>query len=284
MTLPLALDWFALASLWTGAIGLERTRNVRFLASLSAVSIIFLIAVPSSDYDLGRLVKDGVFVIAIIGLIWPSKFHLASLDAADREVDVRLRMVVTALKGDDHKILGDLMIMLDEWIFTNRNSAWRASVRCYRTAIARRIDLDAEKSFGPTPIGAFQRAGRDYWKLAIDRRIIGRPHKPTAWDEDVLLRCYLDAFDRSMPSGSFWPLDKQDARLFETRIQIEEVRSLSLEHIAPRVNQNLLLDAMEANLEVAMGDLSEDAIKRMRATETARFERWQAPDESDRLE
>ncbi len=200
----------------------------------------------------------------------------------DREADTTLRRLAIAL--DSHVPQVDALIFLTALHgppFTTPGSPWRTVGRCYRVVLARLGDPDAGSSPERTPLGAYRRAGQHYWRLALDRRVIGRPRAPSAWDEDVLLRCFLDEFDRLLPRGSsLTPFAGHEGWDAEARRRVDELRVVRLLHPMPIANRRLLVEEMEARLAVAIGDLSEPAVERMQSSATARNQGWQAPEES----
>lgn len=283
--MSLAIVGVATAILWTSALVSPATRNWRFVAFLAATSIVVMGAAALGGL-IGRIVEVGVFAIALAAFVWPARFRLSSLDSEDSKADQTLRRLALALDGSAPEVDAlTFLTSLHAPPFTTPGSPWRAVGRCYRMILARLGDPDAGRSPERTPLGAFRRAGRHYWQLALDRRVIGRPHDPSAWDEDVLLHCCLDEFDRLFPPGS--SLDRfkgRDGWDLEARQLTDEIAGLPLRHSLPRANRRVLHDAMEATLAVALGDRSDAAVDRLRTTAAAIHQQWQSPEEDVRVQ
>lgn len=280
MTISVALGGVAMAILWAMALVPSATRNWRFLVFLAVASVIVIGAAALGGL-IGRVVEVGTFATALVALAWPARVGLGSLDPVDGEADATLRRLALALDGPAPEVHAlAFLATLHAPPFTTPGGSWEAAGRCYRVILARLGDPDAGRSPDRTPLGAFRRAGRHYWQLALDRRVIGRPHDPSAWDEDVLLRCFLDEFDRLFPQGSSLdPFEGRPGWDLEARHLIDEVAGLRLRHSLPSANRRLLRDAMEATITVALGDHSDAAVDRMRTTSAAIHQQWQPPDE-----
>ena len=286
MTVSLALGGVGMALLWTTALVSRASRNWPFLVALAAASIIAIGAATVGGRT-GRVVEVGVVVTACVAAVWPARFGLSSLDSVDREADATLRRLEPVFdpEAPDVRALA-FLAALHAPPFTTPGSPWSTVGRCYRVILARLGDPDAGRSPDQTPLGAFRRAGRHYWQLALDRRVIGRPREPSAWDEDVLLRCCLDEFERLIPPGSSLEpqFDGREGWDLEARQRIDELVGLRLRHALPLANRRLLRDGMEATLAVALGDLSDTAVDRIRTTSAAIYQQWQAPDEDVKVQ
>jgi len=280
VTPSFALGGVAMAILWASALVSSPSRNRRFLLFLAAASVIVIGGAVLGGL-VGRLVEVGVFAIALVALVWPDRFRLSSLDSEDRSADATLRRLGLALDGAAPELHAQTFLTaLYAPPFTTPGSPWRTVGRCYRVVLARLGDADTGRSPDLTPLAVFRRAGRHFWQLALDRRVIGRRHEPGAWDEDVLLRCYLDEFDRFVPPGSSLdPFVGRDGWDIEARQRIDEIAGLPLRHRLPMANCRLLRDAIEATLAVALGDHSDVAVDRLRTTSAAIPQQWQAPEE-----
>jgi hypothetical protein len=270
-----------MAILWVGALVSPASRNRRFLAFLLLGSFI-VVGAARSDGTIGRIVEVGVSLLALVAFVAPRRFGLGSLDAIDDAADATLRQLAIALDGAAPDVQAPTFLTaLHAPPFTTPGNPWRTVGRCYRVILNRLGDPDAGMSQDRTPLGVFRRAGRHYWKLALDRRVIGRPHQPSAWDEDVLLRCFLDEFDRLLPPGSsLAPFVGHDGWDLEAGQRIDEVEDLRLQHSMAMANRRLLVDVMGARLAVALGDLSDAAVDRMRSATVAKHLSWQPPEEN----
>ncbi|MGH9422289.1 MAG: hypothetical protein ACRD3J_20090 [Thermoanaerobaculia bacterium] len=266
--------------IWALAVAWPRTRNRRFMVVLTILTGILIVVALASDLA-GVLVPLVAAVMAVL-LIWPEWLGLGSLDSIDRFADMSLRRLSTLLDGPDPASTTlAFLTTLHAPPFTSAGSPWRDVGRFYRVILARVTDPDGGDAPGRTPIGAFRKAGRHFWGLALDRRVIGRRHSPSAWDEDVLLRCYLDEFDRLIPPGSSLDegFDGWEGWSVEAEQRIDDVSSIVLRHDMPEANRRLVLDLMESRLGVARGDRTPSAVQRMQVASRSLYSRWQAPED-----
>jgi hypothetical protein len=87
----------------------------------------------------------------------------------------------------------------------------------------------------------YRRAGRHYWKLALDRRVIGRRHLATEAGEQLLLQSLLDEYNEIMTRSASndpainegWDLQADDC--------IDDANGLSLRYESSLVDRRLLI-------------------------------------------
>lgn len=280
MRIDVAVAIACIATFWVIALVRPETRNVRFVVILGLLSVAVLWGAPTRG-TVALVVELTAGAVLAIVLVWPDRFRIASLTPADKEADATLRRLAAALDGAAPELRAQAFLTtLHAPPFTTPDSPWRPVGRCYRVILARLGDPDGGTSPDRTPLESFRGAGRHYWQLALDRRVLGRRHQPSAWGEDVLLRCYMDEFDRLIPPGSSMEpqFEGQEGWDLEVQERINEIAGLPLRHPLPLANRGLLLEQMEASLAVALGDHSNRAVQRMQTSAEAVPQLWQAPE------
>jgi hypothetical protein len=110
--------------------------------------------------------------------------------------------------------------------------------------------------------------------------VIGRRQLPTRWDEDVLLRCFSEEFDRVIPIAALaeepiTPQGEWDLAAYKLIRDLARTRLLDPDSSEM---QRLLVEYMTAKLAIALGDRSPSALERGKAAATAATAKWPALD------
>jgi hypothetical protein len=145
------------------------------------------------------------------------------------------------------------------------DSSWHAGARLTLTA-----------QVGTTRLWAYRRAARRYWSQALWQRVIGRRQLPTQWDEDELLRCFFEEFDRGIPSAALAaePIIPRGEWDRAAQQLIDELAGTRLHYPTSLEMRRLLVDAANAELELALGNRSSAALERSKAAVVAIENQW----------
>ena len=275
--LPLG-EILGLVALWGLALSQAQTRNVRAILALFALSTIVLVGTVDRG-PLGAALEVGGAVGAVVLLLAPGP--LGSITATDLAADQLLRDLSTAL---DDASRPDAPLRFATLIqappFTSPGSGWVTVGRFYRLLIARHGETDIEAARpGRSPLWAYRHAGRRFWRLALDRRVIGRRHDPSEWSENALLLSLCEEFNGLIPESALLPEPSLPEDGWDIRAEgcIKAVAGVRLRYRSSRRSRALLLAAMPAQLAVARGDRSEAAIEHANSTGRALAELWPAP-------
>jgi hypothetical protein len=272
-----------LVGLWGLALAQAQTRNVRAILALLALSTVVLAGTLDRGPIGGALEIAGA-AGAVILLLAPGPF--ASLTATDLAADQILRNLAVALDDSTHPEAPTVFAtQIHAPPFTSPGSPWETVGRFYRVLIARHRETDAEAARpGRSPVWAYRHAGRHFWRLALDRRVIGRRHQPSEWNEDALLRSLCEEFNGLIPEAALLPEPSlpEDGWDIQAEGCIEAVAGVRLRYESSRRSRALLLEAMPAQLAVARGDRSKAAIGHANTTGRALAELWPAPIEEPR--
>lgn len=275
MTVSSDLRLLGLAILWVGALATPRTRTWPYLAFLAIVSLVTAGATTFGGH-LGGWIASGVVALALLVWIWPTRLGLASFSRADIEADKAFRRLEQELdRPDGARRAPDLIPTLDRWTLGTPRDAWAIAARLYRHHLVRLAGLTAIDR-PKEPAIAFRNAGHDYWVIASWRRVIGRRRVPAVWDEDVVLHCFAadveDLIPRAAVRGD--PVDPATVRTTEAARLIDDLRACPLVHPIAIEVRELLAIALTADLELATGDHSPEAIDRQREATAALDARW----------
>lgn len=268
----------AIALAWLAACASTQTRNSSFLLYLGAST---LVAVNLAIWggNVGRTAALGVLGLSVVALFAPARFRLSSLNSADLAADHVLRSIERAIddQGDPHAPRR-LASALTEEPFADR-SLWASSGLLYRLFLARSGDPAPDPdppNLGTSPTWAYRRAGRHYWKRALLRRVLGSRRTATEWDEEVLLRCLSEWFDRFVPTAAYadtpvvpsgdWPAAAQAV--------IDNLATTDLVHPRTLRLRGLLVEARRSALALALGDRSPIGIERGNAAAANLLDQW----------
>jgi len=275
--MQVALLLLGLVILWSLALASRKHRNLRFLSFLALATVIILGA-ASTDQPLAKVLVLLILAIVLVALLWPARLQLSSMTPTDSRADEVLRALSLAL--DDSKashLAPRFGPSLEQEPFRTPPGQWADAGRLFRMVLAR-IDMPGSPSefSATTPTSAYRSAARDYWRAALQRRVIGRHPFPSAWDEDVLLRCIPEEFDRVVPSAALAPEplvpigDRSDA----AQRMVDEVKSMRMRHPASTEMHRLIVESLTTKLDLARGDRSRSTIERANAAAEAVNDFW----------
>jgi hypothetical protein len=234
---------------------LTDTRNVRFLVAAVVWWIAWFVGstlpTPWSTASVAALgIAFGVAVLA------PHAVGLGSSTRQELRADAALRRLRDKGQRDQQFVANELAV-LEESLPVG--SYHRLTCHLFRHAAERRLS-----SWGPATVTSaklYENAASDFWKVAGWQRVLGGRRRPSVWDEDMVLRCYLEEFQRSLP-----PVDDTRALVSigdEARMAgdvIAELTRLPLHHVAARQARDVLLDAMQRLLDISLGERSDAAV------------------------
>ena len=274
MTASLALGLIGIGILWVSAIAATRTRTWQFLAFL-AISSVVIAGATMSGGRVGEVIRLGVFAFALAASLWPTPLGLGSFTRSDMNADKAFRELERALDdpGGAQRAL-DLIATLEVWTDAAPRDSWAIAARLYRRHVLLAglgaIDRPNE------PTVAFRNAGHDYWVTASWQRVIGGRRSPAVWDEDVVLRCFAGDFENLIPREALRgdPTDPAAVRTIEAERLVDDLRVCRLVHPVAIEVRDLLVTALAADLELAKGDRSPEAIDRQRVATTALNRKW----------
>lgn len=281
MTLSVPLLGSGIAMLWLGVLASTRTRNWRFVGLLAAVSII-AINLAFLGGTVGRVAAIVILALPVAALIWPVRFHLSSLTDEDLAADQILRSLEQTLDDSQGRVRVPPALATEP--FANGTESWKNAGRLYRLYLARLAEPESTQLRpGTTVIWGYRRAARHYWEAALRQRVIGRHPRPSEWDEDVLLRCLSEEFDRSLPGDALGiqPIVSSGSWRQEAERLLNEIGSARFRYPRSVHRQRLLVEARRTTLALALGDRSEGAIDKANAAASAVGAWWSALAGSD---
>jgi hypothetical protein len=261
--------------LWVSAIALTRTRTWRFVGFLVLISVLVAIA-PALDDASGRVVAAGAAAFAAWALVSPWRFGLGSLTASElkaHEAFTNLEQAVDDPGGPRRAI--DLVPALDALANAAPTDSWAIAARLFRRYLARLTEPRFAAKTEP-PAMAFRNAGHAYWVIASWHRVIGGRRSPVTWDEDVLLRCLSEQFEDLISTEQLTgdPIDPAGSTASRAARVIDDTRACHLVHSVSMEARDQLVASMEADLGMAQGDRSPDAIDRQRLATEAVGRAW----------
>ncbi|HEX9044925.1 MAG TPA: hypothetical protein VF802_07870 [Candidatus Limnocylindrales bacterium] len=262
------------AVVWLVALALPSSRNLRFLVALGVWSLLAIStgAVPGAQ---GQLALAALLFGVAYALLAPTGLGIDSMSPAERKADSALRNAFRVLSGSSvRRGIEEVAVGLKP--SNMPDDTWRSATRLLRRSAIERLGLSSRPS--STPPSAFLEAGVRVWRSVAWRRVLwGRPKPPSAWDEDVLLRCYQADFDDVIPSAGLVPnriihLDEWERTADDL---ITELLSLELHDDVARRAQATLAEAMSATVAVARGDRSSEAISRQASAAAQLSRAWE---------
>lgn len=262
-----------LAGIWVAAAVLPSSRNWRFFAALVPWTVV-TIAMSALPLDVGRILFAAAIFIAVYGVVSPYALGLGSMTRDEERADATLRVAWRALAtphGPEEPPTA--AAQLDPECFP-RQSLWRPAARLLRRAAMPGLHRSNATS---TPSSAFLRAGVAIWNVAQQQHVIRGQRVPSAWDEDLLLRCYQDEFTDLVPREALveYPIVPLGAWDNEASHLVDELAAVPLGDHKARKTRESLVEAMRALLAVAQGDRSAEAMGRQDLTARSLGTAWQ---------
>lgn len=277
MTAREAVEILGAAILWLCALASPATRNWRFLSVLAGLTVLLASAEALSG-SLRTIVTVGVAALAVAAFFLARQLGLGSFTGADDAAYTAVERLESAL--DDPagpSRAADILPTLDSGVFTRATNTWANVARLYRLHVARILEPPGPvPEAGFTPSWAYRRAARDYARASYSRRVIAGEPRPSAWDEEVLLRCLAEQLHRTAVASRLRDESSPQVRHLAENAEriIEAARDVPLRFRTSRELRRVLVEWMMAFAAVEGGDRSAAAIAREDATAAAVAQAW----------
>src|SRR5258706_15941772 len=264
-------------ALWVIVLTTRTWRHWRLLSALLLWTVVWFGAatlLPAAPARIARLVLGVAIVLAGV---WPGRLGLLSIRGAEVEADRIIRRVSGWLRkgAGNREAAMSFASELARETFPVKGGDWAVAASLFRRSLCRRTGAAASTL---TSVTAYEGAARSFWRAALDGSLIGRRHRPDAWDEGVALRCYFEEFTAVVPNDAL--IDQRVVALGgwddEAARVIDAVREIPVsDPIASRV-RGALMAAMEDQLIVARGDRSKAAKDQQRTSAESMTDEWAA--------
>lgn len=245
---------------WSVSVSQRASRNWRFIVALGAWSVVLAATLVWSS-QLGRFIEIGLAGIWLAAVSKPDRFWIGAWTTSDLAMHRTLTAVRSALDDATGPRLAEAEGLLGSPTLATADGAWASAIRLYRGHVA---GLRA----GATD-DHLRQAGTHYWSVAMNRRVIGAREHPSLRDEGALLRCFSEEFNALIPRaepGEMGPRLSQDwaGQAYEL---VEALAATDVVSEPARELQDTLEEAMEAGIDVALGEGSPGATSRYQAAE-----------------
>jgi hypothetical protein len=266
MTIGTLVGTVGLSVIWLAALVTPRTRTWPFAGFLVLASLLVFLA-PTLFGDPGRAAAVVIACLAGAAVISPSFFGLEPLLAYVG----RRYAQIEALNRRNREGPGEPVPLeirdlaasppSNYWAIAARLSAWRVT-----------------RSLAPreTPEESLRQAALDYLTIASWQRVIGARRGPTVRDEDVLLRSLSEQFSNLISTAQMVavPAGLSEAVVSSARRLLSDTRACLLTHAASRRARDALVESMQADLSLANGERSQEAVERQRLAVAAVTKAW----------
>jgi hypothetical protein len=260
-----------LVTAWVVAVTGTRTRNVRFLAGLSAWSVAWVL-IGALSWQFAWILRSTLVAVAAYALVRPADLGLGSLTRAESTFDKRLHTASGLLDTFEYGAANaELAHLADDVPLTD--PYWRVTIRLFLRYAARR---GSNTVASLTPSTAMREAARGYWRAALWKRVLGTRQSPSTLDEEVALRCYHETFSDLIPRAALTdhPVVPMGAWFSEAERLIDELAVIRMEHAVTELARVSLTEAMYADLVIARGERSDGAIREQAAAAEQMREMW----------
>jgi hypothetical protein len=212
-----------------------------------------------------RAVRVLLTLVFGIAFFWQERFGFFTVGGPEAEADRLFRRVSPWLRekaGDSEAALA-LASSLAPGTFPVTGGEWAVAAELFRQSLLRRAGVVASTL---TPVMAFDAAARSFWRAGLERGLIGRRHRPSAWDEGAALRCYSEEFRALIPRQALEerPLIPLGGWDIEAERVVDALSAIPLNAAAP--TRDAMVATMRDTLALARGDRSEEAFIRRRAS------------------
>jgi hypothetical protein len=240
-----------LLGMWTAAVLIPGTRNVRFLAFLGVASFV-LIASHLLPNTAGLPVRLLTLALIAIAFVFADRLGLGSMTWAEEKADRLLTRARQQAKSGEPNDLRAAIALLDPAIAEPGawDEGWRAAFRLQRRAWLMRLGMSPLPPRGRTPAESFRVVAIRWLTHLGLRRTIGYRSKIGPIEESVALRAYLEDIRTVLPAGPLGPEPVARGPWIEQgRRAIAELDALEVRDPGARAVQQALVPLLELELE-----------------------------------
>ncbi|HEY4753346.1 MAG TPA: hypothetical protein VIH37_08685 [Candidatus Limnocylindrales bacterium] len=240
-----------LIGMWTVAVLIPGTRNVRFLAGLAAASVVMLAShlLPGAA---GLPVRIGTVALVVIAFLFADRVGLGSMTWAEETADRLLTRASRKAESGEPNDLRVAIALLDPVIAEPGplDECWRVAFRLQRRAWLTRLGMSPLPPSGRTPAESFRIIAVRWLTNLRLRRTIGYRSTIGPLEEAVALRAYFEDIRTVLPAGPLGPEPvTRGPWIEEGRRAIAELAALEVRDPGARTVQETLVPLLELELE-----------------------------------